>query len=47
MAAKVSGDDVDVYVYGAPAFCEQAVFLAEARGANSKQIHVEQFFPAQ
>ena len=47
VAAKVSGDDVDVYVYGAPTFCEQAVFLVEARGANSKQIHVEQFFPAQ
>jgi NAD(P)H-flavin reductase/ferredoxin len=47
VAAKVTGDDVDTYVFGSPAFCEQAVFLAEARGANSKQIHVEQFFPAQ
>ena len=47
VAARVTGDDVDTYVFGLPAFCEQAVFLAEARGANSKQIHVEQFFPAQ
>ena len=49
VAAKVTGDDVDVdvYVFGSPAFCEQAVFLAEARGVNSKQIQVEQFFPAQ
>jgi NAD(P)H-flavin reductase/ferredoxin len=46
VAAKVSGEDVDVYVFGAPAFCEQAVFLVEARGVSSKQIHVEQFFPA-
>ena len=47
MACKVSGDDVDVYVFGSPAFCDQAVFLLEARGVNSKQIYVEQFFPAQ
>ncbi|MGH8998289.1 MAG: 2Fe-2S iron-sulfur cluster-binding protein, partial [Acidimicrobiia bacterium] len=47
VAQGITGDDVDVYVAGAPEFCDQAAFLLEARGVDANQMYVERFFPAQ
>lgn len=42
-----SGADVDVYVAGDAAFCDQVIFLLEARGLNPDRIYAERFFPSQ
>lgn len=41
------GADVDVYVAGDAGFCDQVVFLLEARGVNPDHVYVERFFPSQ
>lgn len=47
VAQSISGEDVDMYVAGDPAFCDQATFLLEARGVSSSHIYVERFYPAE